>query len=100
MSKGFNALEIERAMNDQASRCDSMGRLQKRNVILQQLLSRVQGLSDEDFAAAFDTFSSLVETLEAKRRKAENGREKEGQKPRDLLHDVNVKVNQSRGTTI
>lgn len=100
MSKGFNALELERMMNDQAARCDSMGRLQRRNSILQQLLSRVQGLSDEDFETAFDTFASLISTLESKRRKSDDEREKDDQKPRDLLREVNAKVTQNRGTTI
>ncbi|MEY2987157.1 MAG: hypothetical protein RJB13_678 [Pseudomonadota bacterium] len=100
MSKGFNALELERMMSDQAARCDSMGRVQKRNSILQQLLSRVQGLSDEDFETAFETFQSLIATLETKRRKSDESREKDDQKPRDLIREVNAKVNQSRGTTI
>jgi len=100
MSKGFSALELERMMNDQAARCDSLGRLQKRNSILQQLLSRVQGLSDEDFETAFETFASLISTLESKRRKVDEARDKDEQRPRDLLHEVNGKVSQSRGTTI
>lgn len=100
MSKGFSALELERMMKDQAARCDSMGRLQKRNSILQQLLSRVQGLSDEDFETAFDTFASLISTLESKRRKTDEEREKDDHKPRDLLREVNMKVSQNRGTTI
>ena len=100
MAKGFSALELERMMDDQAARSDSMGRVLKRNTILQQLLSRVQGLSDEDFETAFETFTSLISTLESKRRKSDDAREKDEQKPRDLIREVNAKVSQSRGTTI
>jgi hypothetical protein len=100
MAKGFSALELERMMDDQAARSDSMGRVLKRNSILQQLLSRVQGLSDEDFETAFETFTSLISTLESKRRKSDDAREKDEQKPRDLIREVNAKVSQSRGTTI
>ena len=100
MAKGFSALELERMMDDQAACSDSMGRVLKRNSILQQLLSRVQGLSDEDFETAFETFTSLISTLESKRRKSDDAREKDEQKPRDLIREVNAKVSQSRGTTI
>jgi hypothetical protein len=100
MTQGFNELELARMMEDQAARCDSLGRLQKRNFILQQLLSKVQGLSDEDFESAFATFSSMVETLEARRRKTEEEREKAKSKPKDLIQEVNRKVTQNRGTTI
>ena len=97
---GVNAIELARMMEDQAARFDSMGRLQKRNFILQQLLTRVQGLSDEDFESAFATFSSMVSTLELRRKKLEDEKEKANNKPKDLIQEVNKKVTQNRGTTI
>jgi hypothetical protein len=97
---GVNAIELARLMEDQAARFDSMGRLQKRNFILQQLLTRVQGLSDEDFESAFATFSSMVSTLELRRKKLEDEKEKANNKPKDLIQEVNKKVTQNRGTTI
>jgi hypothetical protein len=100
MKQVFDATELARAMDDQAARFASMSRMQKRNYILQQLLSQVQGLSDEDFESAFATFSSMVTTLEARRRKKEEEKEKESSKPKDLLQEVSKKVTQSRGTTI
>lgn len=87
-------------MEDQAARFDSMSRMQKRNYILQQLLTQVQGLSDEDFESAFATFSSMVTTLEARRKKKEQEKDRENSKPKDLLSEVSKKVTQSRGTTI
>lgn len=98
MNQSFNEIEIARAMEDQAARFDSMGRVQRRNFILQKLLSQVQGLSDEDFESAFATFSSMVIALEAKRKSKEEEREKEKSKPRDILGEVNRKVTQNRGT--
>ena len=97
---GVNAIELARMMEDQAARFDSMGRLQKRNFILQQLLTRVQGLSDEDFESAFATFSSMVSTLELRRKKLEDEKEKANNKPKDLIQEVNKKVTQNRGTII
>ncbi|NBO37300.1 hypothetical protein EBU99_01820 [bacterium] len=100
MAQGFNEIELARTMDDQAARFDSMGRLQKRNFILQQLLSKVQGLSDEDFESAFATFSSMVTTLEAKRRRTDEEKAKNQEKPKDLMSEVNRKISQNRGTTI
>lgn len=100
MKTGLSELELTRMMEDQAARCDSMGRLQKRNFILQQLLTRVQGLSDEDFESAFATFSSMVTTLEARRKKIEEEKEKQNNRPKDLMQEVNKKITQNRGTTI
>ena len=98
--QGVNEIELARMMEDQAARFDSMGRLQKRNFILQQLLTRVQGLSDEDFESAFATFSSMVSTLELRRKKLEDEKEKANNKPKDLIQEVNKKVTQNRGTII
>ena len=98
--QGVNEIELARMMEDQAARFDSMGRLQKRNFILQQLLTRVQGLSDEDFESAFATFSSMVSTLELRRKKLEDEKEKANSKPKDLIQEVNKKVTQNRGTII
>jgi hypothetical protein len=98
--QGVNEIELARMMEDQAARFDSMGRLQKRNFILQQLLTRVQGLSDEDFESAFATFSSMVTTLELRRKKLEDEKEKANSKPKDLIQEVNKKVTQNRGTII
>jgi hypothetical protein len=98
--QGVNEIELARMMEDQAARFDSMGRLQKRNFILQQLLTRVQGLSDEDFESAFATFSSMVSTLELRRKKLEDEKEKANNKPKDLFKEVNKKVTQNRGTII
>jgi hypothetical protein len=98
--QGVNEIELARMMEDQAARFDSMGRLQKRNFILQQLLTRVQGLSDEDFESAFATFSSMVTTLELRRKKLEDEKEKANNKPKDLIQEVNKKVTQNRGTII
>jgi hypothetical protein len=98
--QGVNEIELARMMEDQAARFDSMGRLQKRNFILQQLLTRVQGLSDEDFESAFATFSSMVSTLELRRKKLEDEKEKANNKPKDLFQEVNKKVTQNRGTII
>ena len=100
MSHGVNEIELARMMEDQAARFDSMGRLQKRNFILQQLLTRVQGLSDEDFESAFATFSSMVSTLELRRKKLEDERAKANSKPKDIVQEVNKKVTQNRGTII
>ncbi|NBW82305.1 hypothetical protein EBR21_11180 [bacterium] len=100
MKNRVNEMELARAMEDQAARFDSMGRLQKRNFILQQLLTKVQGLSDEDFESAFATFSSMVATLEARRKKKEEAIEKENAKNTDILKEVNKRVNQNRGTTV
>ena len=97
---GVNEIELARMMEDQAARFDSMGRLQKRNFILQQLLTRVQGLSDEDFESAFATFSSMVSTLELRRKKLEDEKEMANKKPKDLIQEVNKRVTQNRGTTI
>jgi hypothetical protein len=96
----FDETELARMMEDQAARFDSMSRMQKRNYILQQLLTQVQGLSDEDFESAFATFSSMVTTLEARRKKKEQEKDRENSKPKDLLSEVSKKVTQSRGTTI
>ncbi|MEN9809856.1 MAG: hypothetical protein RLZZ488_1423 [Pseudomonadota bacterium] len=100
MKTFINETEIARVMDDQAARFDSMGRLQRRNFVLQQLLSKVQGLSDEDFESAFATFSSMVTALEARRRKQDEEKEKESSKPKDLLREVEMKVSQNRGSTI
>ncbi len=100
MKQSFDENELARLMDDQAARFDSMGRLQKRNYILQQLLTRVQGLSDEDFESAFATFSSMVTTLEARRKKREEDKERENSRPKDLMAEVSKKVTQNRGTTI
>jgi len=100
MKQSFDENELARLMDDQAARFDSMGRLQKRNYILQQLLTRVQGLSDEDFESAFATFSSMVTTLEARRKKREEDKERENSRPKDLMSEVSKKVTQNRGTTI
>jgi len=98
--QGVNEIELARMMEDQAARFDSMGRLQKRNFILQQLLTRVQGLSDEDFESAFATFSSMVSTLELRRKKLEGEKEKANSKPKDIIQEINKKVTQNRGTII
>jgi hypothetical protein len=100
MKNQVSETELARAMEDQAARFDSMGRLQKRNFILQQLLSRVQGLSDEDFESAFATFSSMVATLETRRKKKEEAKDKENAKNADVISEVNKRVSQNRGTTI
>ncbi|MFZ9520124.1 MAG: hypothetical protein ACO3A4_06565 [Silvanigrellaceae bacterium] len=100
MKNQVSEMELARAMEDQAARFESMGRLQKRNFILQQLLTRVQGLSDEDFESAFATFSSMVTTLEARRKKNEEAKEKENAKNTDIINEVGKRVSQSRGTTI
>lgn len=100
MKESVSAIELARAMEDQAARFESMGRLQKRNYILQQLLARVQGLSDEDFESAFATFSSMVTTLEARRKKKEEEKEKENSRPKDVMGEVSRKLTQNRGTTI
>ncbi|NBX16844.1 MAG: hypothetical protein EBR09_05705 [Proteobacteria bacterium] len=100
MKQYFDETELARMMEDQAARFDSMSRMQKRNYILQQLLTQVQGLSDEDFESAFATFSSMVTTLEARRKKKEQEKDRENSKPKDLLSEVSKKVTQSRGTTI
>ena len=97
MELRLNETEIARMMDDQAARIDSMGRLQKRNFILQQLLSRVQGLSDEDFESAFATFSSMIATLEAKRKKVEEEKERLNGKPKELLQEITKSPNQNRG---
>lgn len=97
MELRLNETELARLMDDQAARMDAMGRLQKRNFILQQLLARVQGLSDEDFESAFATFSSMVSTLESKRRKQEEEKEKLNGKPKDLLKEVGDKATHNRG---
>lgn len=97
MELRLNETELARLMDDQAARMDAMGRLQKRNFILQQLLARVQGLSDEDFESAFATFSSMVSTLESKKRKQEEEKERLNGKPKDILKEVGDKVTHSRG---
>jgi hypothetical protein len=100
MKQVFDEAELARVMDDQAARFASMSRLQKRNYILQQLLTRVQGLSDDDFESAFATFSSMVTTLEARRKKNDEEKERENSKPKDLMAEVTKKVTQNRGTTI
>lgn len=100
MKQDFSEIELARSMEDLAARVDSLGRYQKRNYILQQLLAKVQGLSDEDFESAFATFSSVVTSLEARRKKIQDERENDKNKPKDLIKEVNKKVTQSRGTTI
>ncbi|MEY4066364.1 MAG: hypothetical protein RIR26_2572 [Pseudomonadota bacterium] len=97
MELRLNETDLARLMDDQAVRIDSVGRLQKRNFILQQLLSRVQGLSDEDFESAFTTFSSMIATLEAKRKKAEEEKERLKGRPKELIQELSHGSTQNRG---
>jgi len=100
MKQTPDELELVRMMDDQAVRYDSLGRLHKRNVLLQQLLSKVQVLSDEDFDSAITMFASMVSSMEERRKSKEDNKDKLNSKSRDLLGEVNRKVTQNRGTTI
>lgn len=67
----FEELDIERHMNDNASRVEMVSFMQKRYSYLQKLLLKAQSLSDKDFETAFSTFESVVETLNQKKQKIE-----------------------------
>ncbi len=59
-------IDIERHMNDNASRFERNSFVQKRYNYMQNLLMRVQGLSDKDFETACLTFESIVDTFNKK----------------------------------
>lgn len=100
MNQSISESEIARAMDDQAARLDGLGRLQRRNFLIQQIFSQIQGLADEDFESACSAFSSIITTFESRRTKKEEDKARLNSKSKDIIHEVNRKANQNRGTTI
>jgi hypothetical protein len=67
--ESINEIDIERHMNDNASRVEMISFMQKRYSYMQKLMSKAQILSDKDFETAFTTFESVVDSLSQKKQK-------------------------------
>ena len=63
--------DLERHMNDNASRVEMSSLMQKRFANMQKLLLKAQTLSDRDFETAFSSLESIVESLKKKSLKQE-----------------------------
>lgn len=63
-----SAVDLERHMNDSATRIEMLSHTQKRYSYMQKLFLKVQALSDKDFETAFTTFESVLETLNKKQK--------------------------------
>ena len=80
-------IDIERHMNDNASRVEMVSLVQKRYSYMQKLLIKSQVLSDKDFETAFSTFESVVETLNQKKLKSSDRDKTEKSKLSGLITD-------------
>ncbi len=65
----INLLDLERHMNDNASRVEVVSSVQKRFSLLQKILLKAQVLSDQDFETAFNSFDAMVDNLKQKTQK-------------------------------
>jgi hypothetical protein len=54
-------VDIQRHLADLASRAEVMSASNRRLVLMQRLMARIQVLSDKEFDSAYQTFESLVD---------------------------------------
>ncbi len=64
--KDIPELDLERHMNDHASRVQMNSLGHKRIVVMQKLLLKIQGMNDKDFDTAYTTLESVVDNLSKK----------------------------------
>ncbi len=62
----LDEVELERHMNDNASRVQMICSMQKRHSNLQKLITKAQLLSDKDFENACLTFESILDSFNKK----------------------------------
>ncbi len=65
--KDIPQIDLERHMNDYASRVQMSSLGQKRVATMQKLLLKIQSMSDKDFDMAFSTIETVVDNLTQKK---------------------------------
>lgn len=68
----IETIELERYMNDQASRMEMSSLIQTRFTNMQKMLIKTQMLSDKEFQMAYETFESLVDSFQQKKQKKDS----------------------------
>ncbi len=67
--QNIEEIDLERHMNDCASRLEMVSTVQKRYSYVQKILLKSQVLSEKDFQTVFSAFESMVDSLNQKKLK-------------------------------